>query len=106
MNFAFGQQAFPSFISNSVSTVQFLAQLPDEMGGLFIWVLRKPVIKEVTQILCFGSLCVTVSVAYDLQKKDEFVRTALSIWLKFTVNLIHLSCSESVTQGKWKFFDC
>ena len=52
-----------------MSTVQFVAQLPDEMGGLFIWVLRKPVIKEVTQTFCFGSLCVTVYVAYELQKK-------------------------------------
>ena len=65
MNFAFGQQSFLSFISNSVSTVQFVAQLPDEMGGLFIWGLRKPVIKEVTQMLCFGSLCVKESVAYE-----------------------------------------
>ena len=98
MNFAFGQQSFLSFISNSVSTAQFVAQLPDEMGGLFIRGLRKPVIKEVMHVAC--------GLYYELQKKDEFVRTANSIWLKFTVNLIHLSCSESVTQGKWKFFDC
>lgn len=69
MNFAFGQQAFPSFISNSVSTVQFLVQLPDEMGGLFIRGLRNPVIKEVMHMLCFESLCVKESVAYELQRK-------------------------------------
>ena len=65
MNFAFGQQSFLSFISNSVSTVQFVTQLPDEKGGLFIWGLRKPVIKEVMQMLCSGSLCVKESVAYE-----------------------------------------
>ena len=52
MNLAFGQRLILSSISNSAPTVsvQLVALLPDEVGRLFVWGLRKPVIKEVTQM--------------------------------------------------------